>query len=136
MMVYYRRARTSGGSYFFTLALQDRTSSLLIKHIHSVTTAFRQTRTHNLFITLAIVILPEHLHVLWQLPPHDCDYSKRWRQIKTYFTQAVIKQGVVLNKNARGEYNLWQQRFWEHQIRDARDLEQHINYSPYAAIID
>ncbi|MBA4260366.1 MAG: transposase, partial [Chitinophaga sp.] len=37
-MVYYRRARTPGGSYFFTLALQDRTSSLLIKHIHSLTT--------------------------------------------------------------------------------------------------
>ncbi len=130
-MVYYRRARTPGGSYFFTLALQDRTSSLLIEHIHSLTRAFRQTRTNNPFLTLAIVILPEHLHVLWKLPPDDCDYSTRWRQIKTYFTQAVIKQGVVLNKNARGEYNLWQKRFWEHQISDEKDLEQHINYIHY-----
>jgi len=130
-MVYYRRDRIPGGTYFFTLALQDRTSALLTEHIDLLGTAFRRAKRNNPFITKAIVVLPEHLHAIWQLPDNDWDYSKRWRQIKTYFTRALIKKGVLLDKNARAEYNLWQKRFWEHRVRDDNDLEQHINYIHY-----
>jgi len=35
----------------------------------------------------AIVVLPDHLHCIWQLPPGDDDYSLRWKKIKTYFTK-------------------------------------------------
>ena len=130
-MVQYRRDKTPGGTYFFTLALQDRTSALLTEHIGLLGAAFKRARRNNPFITKAMVVLPEHLHVVWQLPDDDLDYSKRWRQVKTFFTRALIKQGVVLEKNARTEYNLWQKRFWEHRIRDDVDLEQHVNYIHY-----
>ncbi|WP_203109121.1 REP-associated tyrosine transposase [Legionella bononiensis] len=30
--------------------------------------------------------------------------------------------------NQRGEYPLWQRRFWEHRIRDESDLQAHIDY--------
>ena len=33
-----------------------------------------------------------------------------------------------MSKDARGEYQLWQKRFWEHTIRDDRDFEAHVNY--------
>ena len=129
--MFYRRVIAPGATYFFTLTLQDRTSSLLTKHIDILGTAFRRARSNNPFRTKAIVILPEHLHVIWQLPDGDSDYSKRWRQIKTNFTRALIKQGITLDKNINGEYDLWQKRFWEHRIRDDNDLEQHINYIHY-----
>ena len=29
------------------------------------------------------------------------------------------------------EAALWQRRFWEHQIRDEKDLQRHINYIHY-----
>jgi len=94
---------------------------LLTEHIDLLGVSFKRARSNNPFITKAIVILPEHLHVIWQLPDVDSDYSKRWRQIKTYFTRTLIKQGVILDKNTRTEYNLWQKRFWEHRIRDDKD---------------
>lgn len=130
-MVNYRRNITSGGIYFFTLTLKNRHSDLLTKHISLLGTSFRQARKNNPFITKAIVVLPEHLHVIWQLPEDDYDYSTRWRQIKTYFTQALIKTKVPLTPNSRKEYSLWQRRFWEHCIKNDKDLEQHISYIHY-----
>ena len=93
--------------------------------------AFRRARKANPFSTEAIVVLPEHLHVIWRLPMEDDAYSTRWRQIKTYFTQELINSGVPLTRNARHEYNLWQRRFWQHRLKDDRDLEQHVAYIHY-----
>jgi REP element-mobilizing transposase RayT len=27
---------------------------------------------------VAIVLLPDHLHAIWSLPPGDADFSTRW----------------------------------------------------------
>ncbi|OQK17890.1 hypothetical protein AU255_08520 [Methyloprofundus sedimenti] len=34
----------------------------------------------------AMVILPEHLHCIWTLPPGDADYKTRWALIKAGFS--------------------------------------------------
>ena len=81
--------------------------------------------------THAIVVLPEHLHVIWQLAEDDCNYSRWWRFIKTRFTQELLRHGVPLVKNKREEYNLWQKRFWEHRIRDDIDMQKHVDYIHY-----
>jgi hypothetical protein len=31
-------------------------------------------------------------------------------------------------RNHRGEYDLWQRRFWEHVIRDNSDFARHVHY--------
>jgi putative transposase len=31
-------------------------------------------------------------------------------------------------QDARGEYQLWQKRYWEHTIRNEKDFEAHVNY--------
>ena len=36
-----------------------------------------------------------------------------------------------MKKNKRGEFNIWQSRFWEHTIRNESDFENHINYIHY-----
>jgi len=130
-MVNYRRDITSGGTYFFTLALRNRRSDLLTKYISLLGNSFRLARKNNNFITKAIVVLPEHIHVIWQLPIDDHDYSTRLRQCKTYFTKGLINLGVPLVRNSHKEYNLWQRRFWEHRIRNDKDLEQHTAYIHY-----
>jgi len=38
------------------------------------------------------VVLPDHLHAIWKLPYGDCDFSTRWRLIKTRFAKALPKQ--------------------------------------------
>lgn len=130
-MVYYRRNYSQGGCYFFTLTLRNRRSKALIEHIHSLRSAMKQVQKEYFYETKAIVVLPDHLHCIWQLPDNDANYSRRWLRIKSYFTQKVRESGVKLACNARGEYLLWQKRFWEHTIRDEKDFENHVNYIHY-----
>ena len=66
-MVRYRRNFVSGGTYFFTVTLADRRSTALVDHIGALREAFRVTRRELPFAVDAIVILPEHLHVLMTL---------------------------------------------------------------------
>ena len=131
-MVNYRRSRTPGGSYFFTVNLQDRSSSYLITYISHLRRAFHTIQKQRPFEIVAAVILPEHLHVVMALPDDDCDYPGRWKAIKSCFTRALVKENPVgLTRNRKGEYNLWQRRYWEHQIRDEMDLKHHVDYIHY-----
>jgi putative transposase len=40
----------------------------------------------------AFVVLPDHLHAVWTPPPGDCDFSTRWRLIKSRFAKALPKR--------------------------------------------
>ncbi len=62
------------------------------------------------------------------LPPDDADFFGRWRRIKSAFSRRVAAAGGTTGRNRKGEYALWQRRFWEHTIRDDRDFERHVNY--------
>jgi putative transposase len=127
-MVRYRRNFVAGGTYFFTATLADRGSSALTDHIDALRTAFRTTRRSQPFSIDAIVVLPDHLHVVMTMPAGDSDYSNRWRLIKRRFTDALTDSGVLIPRHANGEHALWQRRFWEHTIRDERDFERHVDY--------
>ena len=129
-MVQYRRNRVMGGSYFFTVTLRDRKSTVLIDHLEFLREAVRKTREARPFTIEAWVVLPEHMHALWTLPPDDADYSSRWRSIKSHFTHQLAKQ-IPINRNTKGEYALWQRRFWEHTLRDDVDFSRHIDYIHY-----
>lgn len=94
-----------GGTFFFTVTLKDRNSTLLIDHIDQLRSAFKKVSDQSPFTIDAIVVLPEHLHTIWTLPKNDDDYPKRWRAIKSLFTHSVKKKGIKLNKNIRGEYH-------------------------------
>ena len=127
-MVFYRRNPVPGGTFFFTVTLDDRRASLLVEHLDALRGAFRIARRERPFAIVAIVVLTDHLHAILRLPPGDADFSGRWRRIKSLFTRALIARGVPLAANRKGEYNLWQRRFWEHTIRDYGDLERHVDY--------
>jgi len=80
----YRRVRVPGGTYFFTVNLQQRERSLLVDHITNLRSAFRVARAERPFGIVAAVVLPDHLHCVWQLPEGDADYATRWRHIKSF----------------------------------------------------
>jgi len=127
-MVHYCRNRIPGGTYFFTVTLRDRKSSLLIQHIELLREAVRKTKHERPFAINAWVVLPEHLHAIWTLPSGDADYSARWRSIKGYFSHELAKSLESHQRNAKGEYDFWQRRFWEHTIRDPNDFSRHVDY--------
>ncbi len=68
----YRRAKTPGGTFFFTLVTHNRRKFLCTpENIILLRQAFREVMTHHPFKIEAIVILPDHLHCLWTLPAGD-----------------------------------------------------------------
>ena len=128
-MTAYRRFRIPGGTYFFTVALANRGGRLLTARIDILRAAYAQTVCERPFRTEAIVVLPDHLHAIWTLPPGDSDFSTRWRLIKTRFSREVGGFGPrSASKIAKAERGIWQRRFWEHAIRNAADLNLHRQY--------
>lgn len=123
----YRRNRVPGGTYFFTVNLRDRRSDLLITEIESLRTAIRETKHQHPFHIDAWVVLPDHTHCLWTLPPGDSDFSLRWKLIKARFSQPLPNEGSTARLR-QGERGIWQRRFWEHTIRDDRDYAAHMDY--------
>jgi putative transposase len=127
-MVRYRRSRAAGGTFFFTVNLHDRQSTVLIEHVDAFREIVRSVKDKHPFTIDAMVVLPEHWHAVWTMPLDDMGYAKRIRPIKGRFTKHLVQSGVPLERNARGEYNLWQRRYWEHTILDELDFENHVNY--------
>lgn len=142
----YRRIRLPGATYFFTVALADRSSDLLTKRIDDLRRAVAMTMAERPFRCDAAVILPDHLHMVWTLPEGDADYSTRWGAIKARFSMSVRKAGFTppphlpqvrsgryagVNPGLRhhkGEVAVWQRRFWEHCIKDEADFNAHVAY--------
>jgi len=91
----YRRADTSGATYFFTVVSHQRRPILCDD---AVRTALRQAitavRNKHPFAIDAWVLLPDHLHCIWTLPENDHAYSVRWSMIKRLVTQAVGAHGT------------------------------------------
>ena len=127
-MVSYRRNHVAGGTYFFTANLRDRRQLLLVDHVDAFREVLRGVRREIPFTINAMVILPDHWHAVWTLPDGDDSYARRIRLIKSRFTRALLAAGVPLSKDGRGDFDLWQKRYWEHKICDDRDFEAHVNY--------
>ena len=99
-------------------------------------TVMREVRDESPFKTVAACLLPDHLHAIWKLPTGDADYSGRWKEIKSRFTERWLAAGgkelpVSESRRKRGERGVWQRRFWEHMLRDESDLETRFDYVHY-----
>ncbi|QIZ77329.1 REP-associated tyrosine transposase [Ferrimonas lipolytica] len=118
----YKRLRQPGGTYFFTLALAERNNNdLLVRHIAILRRAISEIKAKHPFRTHAVVVLPEHVHLMITLPQGDSDFFTRIRLIKFSFTKLV-------NRSTGQAQSVWQKGYWEHLIRDQQDFDNHFNY--------
>jgi putative transposase len=125
----YRRFRVPGATWFFSVNLAERGSTLLVDRIDLLRAAYQATAAEQPIRCEAMVILPDHLHAVWTLPPGDADFSNRWRKIKARFTLATGQTGWQSRSMERkGEAGLWQRRFWEHLIRDSDEERRAIAF--------
>lgn len=152
-MSVYIRPKVSGACVFFTVALADRGSRVLVNEITRLREAVAMVRAERPFVVEAWVVLPDHMHAVWTLPEGDSDFSVRWGAIKARFTMGLRREGcrpgfspalpateypVVRSGRYAGlkpglrvgkrEVAIWQRRFWEHHIRDERDYAAHVRY--------
>jgi len=124
----YLRPKVPGASVFFTVALADRRSGLLVQEINRLRDAVRVAKAVRPFRIDAWVVLPEHLHAVWTLPEADSDFSTRWAAIKSRFSSGLAPGRVRPSHESRREKAIWQRRFWEHHIRDEADYADHVRY--------
>jgi putative transposase len=127
----YRRLKIEGGTFFFTLALAERGSDLLVRHIERLRSAYAAVEKRYPFETVAICILPDHIHALWQLPDGDADYASRWSLLKSGFSRGFPPAKRSISKIRKREKGVWQRRYWEHAIRNEIDFERHVDYIHY-----
>jgi putative transposase len=133
----YRRYFVPGGTFFFTVVtagrapiFQQPTACRLLGEVLHDTLARHRAKV------IAMVLLPDHLHALWQLPPGDDLYDLRWSVVKRAFTRrwlsaGGVEQPLTLARRRERRRGVWQRRYWEHTIRDEADLEAHFDYIHY-----
>lgn len=136
----YRRSFVEGGTYFFTVITYGRlpilTTPAARKILHD---AWSEVKARFPFETVAICLLPDHLHCIWRLPQGDANYPVRWKEIKRRFSlryQKEIGPGEIRNESRqiKHEAAIWQRRYWEHTLKDEMDLEYHLDYVHYNPI--
>lgn len=133
----YRRVYLKGGIYFITIVTNNRKplfwSSTARQILHL---AWLDVAKRFPFLTLAVCLLPEHIHTIIQCPEMDADYPMRIREIKRLFTAGYKQRfGLPQEDNSsrakKNEAGIWQRRYWEHTIRDEGDLHRHLDYIHY-----
>jgi putative transposase len=125
----YQRANVGGGTYFFTVVTfrwrRILCNDTVLSALHDV---IRNMRMKHPFTINAWVLLSDHLHCIWALPPNDSAFGIRWAMIKRFVTKQSSpdlqrNDWMSESKRRRKESTIWQRRFWEHQIRDERDYK-------------
>jgi putative transposase len=133
----YRRVKIKGGTYFFTLITNKRQRFFTNPEKRELLgQSINHVKTYHPFLLVAYCILPDHIHLILRLPEDDDNFSLRISEIKKRFSKLYTKNSgqspaKIAGLVGPGESGLWQQRFWEHTIRDEEDLHRHIDYIHY-----
>jgi putative transposase len=114
----YRRRYLPGHPVFVTLVTHMRRPWMAEEHRRAqVLAAMRTLRSRHAFRHWAHVLLPDHLH--WLFTPADGNFS---------LVVAALKRSVTWSLRDVEPIRLWQARFYDHVIRDAGDLQRHVDY--------
>ena len=132
----YRRIYADGYSYFLTVVTHGR-KPLLLDNIELLRYAFKLSKKKYAYRIDAIVVLPDHLHMIIT-PKVSTEYSQIISSIKRSFvfgldvqTKEEAKADISASKYKRNHAGVWQERFYEHTIRDEKDWLEKMKYIQY-----
>jgi putative transposase len=110
-------------SVYFTVCLRHAGDDLLVLEIERLRAAVRQTRAELPFDIRAWVVLPDHLHCIWDMPAGDADFVRRWRRIMRRFAVSLPKGPRRLAQIAGGERGIWARDFHAERLASAAALQ-------------
>jgi len=126
----YRRIFEDGYSYYLTIVTHRR-NPILIDNITLLRQSFAQSKKRFDYRIDAIVILPEHIHMVIT-PKKATDYPKIVGAIKAYFSRYYPCQDrEVEQSNSRYKKRhkaVWQKKYYEHTIRNEKDWHETMMY--------
>ena len=127
-MANYKRIFLDGYSYFITVVTHRR-EHILIDNIELLRDSFRETKRYYEYDIDAIVILPDHFHMIIR-PKITTQYPKIIRAIKYNFSKRYNSDDVEqsTSRYRRGMRAVWQKRYYEHTIRDEEDYSRCLDY--------
>ena len=123
----YRRLFLQNSLLFITVVTNERIP-ILTNDIHLLHKIFINVSEFYDFELIAYVVLQDHVHCIIK-PLNINEYPKIIKSFKYSFTKN-FNVGLV-NPTYK---KLWQNRYWEHTIRDENDLQRHLDYIHYNPI--
>lgn len=121
----FRRYYIPGSAVFITQVVQGREPVFRDpKKVNLLREILRNVKEMHPFVMLGYVFLLDHFHILIQ-PTDYSNFSDIMHSVKSNFTREHKKQ---LGLSTSQSMKFWQKRFWDHVIRDDRDLENHLHY--------
>ncbi len=136
----YKRVFLNNYSYFITIVTYRRIP-ILIDNIEILRDAFKRAKKRYNFTIDAIVILPDHMHMIIT-PEKSSDYPKIVSHVKRSFVYGIKnskksfknmlfdnrKIKLTSSQYRRKHSGIWQERFYEHTIRDEKDYLSKLEY--------
>lgn len=127
----YKRIFMDRYSYFITVVTHER-NPILINNIDLLRESFAVSKQKYLYSIDAIVILPDHFHMIIT-PKYADEYPHVIRTIKQHFSKHCPTEDYAhlfqsLSREKKGYSLIWQKRFYEHTIRNEKDLIEKIQY--------
>lgn len=121
-MTNIRRYLNEGNIYFLTHVTYNR-QNILINHFNLLWESINRYQQKANFELIAWVVLPDHIHMI--IDPKENNLSTLMKKIKLSFSMKCLKEQNL--KSGK----VWQNRFWDHIIRDQNDMNRHIDYIHY-----
>ena len=121
----FRRYYIPGSAVFITQVVQNREPVFRDpKNVILLREILRNVKGLYPFTMLGYVFLLDHFHITIQ-PTGDSNFSDIMHSLKSNFTREYKK---LTGLSPTQSMKFWQKRFWDHVIRDDRDLENHLHY--------
>ena len=120
----YRRLFIQYGYIYITIVTNNRIP-ILLDNVDILKESFQKVFQIYKFDLFAYSIQKDHLHCI--IKPNDIsEYPKIIKSFKYSVTKNV---GLV---NPTYNYNkIWQNRYWEHTLKDEEDFNKHLDYIHY-----
>jgi len=113
----------SPGQYCFVTSVTHDREPILLTYPELTATFLSKLQEIEDCEVLAWVFLPDHLHML--LSTEGISPSDLMKRAKLAFAYQYRQRKRLY------EATIWQRRFWDHVIRDERDLNTHLDYIHY-----
>lgn len=127
----YKRFFLDGFKYVFITIVTYNRQRILIDNIDLLRKSFNYAKTKLNFSIFAAVILQDHLHLILKLE-NEKDFPKIIFLIKNYFSRHITTNlQLPTSQLKRREKGIWQRRYWDHIIRNEKDLNIHLDYIHY-----
>jgi len=135
----YKRVFLDNHYYFMTVLINNRKLTLLTDYIENLKLALKTVKSQYKFELYAIAVMPDHFHMII-MPQKATDYPTIIACLKRNFSKSLPKdirqklaQHLSSSKRKNYESGVWHRRYYEHTIRNQKELNHitdYIHYNP------